>query len=100
MEYLTTLMNKANEITEAIYSALSNPSQYAFAGIFNYTSNNGEYLGSGGESWLENACSSCKDGKRHKEKHKIVQVIKRPTATIEIDSQGKKHIHKKRKGSR
>jgi hypothetical protein len=58
MDYLTNIMKKVDEIAGTIYSALSNTPQYAFAGVSNYNLNNGENIGSRGESWLENACFS------------------------------------------
>lgn len=98
MDYLT----KITESASRIYSAFEDRIADLFLGELpsSVYAVNRRYVPSISENSPLNSLNICLyDGKKHQKK-KVVQVKETPTARVEIDKKGNKHVHKKRNGSR
>ena len=98
MNYLTRITESASRI----YSAFEDGIADLFLGELpsSVYAVNRRYVPSILENDSFNSLNICLyDGKKHQKK-KAVQVKETPTARVETDKNGKKHVHKKRNGSR
>ena len=99
MNYLTRITESASRI----YSAFEDGIADLFFGELPsavYVVNRRNYFPPASENDFFGSLNVCLyDGKKHQKK-KAVQVKETPTARVEIDKNGNKHVHKKRNGSR